>query len=185
MLAEGAIATMSQSDTYILPTLCMQVSFLLTFCCIRMKSKIQAKGQGSSSGARVPKTSLKDIAASTLEQIERGSYNVEGRTYDLTRCVQEMKNGTVFYPADSDLYGWRANSPSDDDVPDRKVVRITVTECSTLSGARTLDSEVNSGDGAVGERKKIGVLNFASAKNPGGGFLTGAQAQVRVFFYYF
>jgi hypothetical protein len=53
--------------------------------------------------------SLRDIAASTLEQIERGDYNVEGRTYDLTRSVEEMKNGTVFFPADSDLSGWRTH----------------------------------------------------------------------------
>jgi uncharacterized protein (TIGR02452 family) len=73
-----------------------------------------------------------------------------------------------------------ANSCESTNVPDREVVKITVTECSTLSGARALDREMNANDDD-GERKRIGVLNFASAKNPGGGFLTGAQAQVRSF----
>ena len=57
---------------------------------------------------------------------------------------------------------------------------IYVGEYSTLVGARKVylalalntDPSVN---------KKIGVLNFASAKKPGGGFIGGSQAQVRFF----
>jgi hypothetical protein len=60
--------------------------------------------------------------------------------------------------------------------------KIFVGEYSTLVGARRahvafatqLDSSAN---------KKIGVLNFASAKKPGGGFINGSQAQVRFLLY--
>ena len=74
------------------------------------------------------------------------------------------------------------------DVPQKATLRldsaptpIYVGEYSTLVGARKVylalprntDPSIN---------KKIGVLNFASAKRPGGGFIIGCQAQVRLFY---
>jgi uncharacterized protein (TIGR02452 family) len=139
------------------------------------KTTSGAKGRNSDAGpARVQgsRSSLMDIAASTLDKIERGSYNIEGKTFNLTKDIQEMKQGTMFFPEDSDLSNWQTQLPPDG--PDRKAVKITVTERSTLSGARALNGELNPSDGVA----KVGVLSFASAKNPGGGFRTGAQAQV-------
>ena len=144
---------------------------LSTWCRLSMKTK-RTKGTSSGSGGQSSaKLSHMDIAASTLDKIQRGSYNIEGRTFDLTRCIEEMKNATLFFPENSDLSEWRTQALSNE--PDRRAVDITVTERSTLSGARALKRELNGNS-----TERIGVLSFASAKNPGGGFLTGAQAQV-------
>ena len=63
---------------------------------------------------------------------------------------------------------------------DHTRTKIHVGEYSTLVGARKVHLALaRNKDPSV--NKKIGVLNFASAKRPGGGFIYGCQAQVRFF----
>ena len=59
-----------------------------------------------------------------------------------------------------------------------KPTEIYIGEYSTLAGARKLHLALATDPDS---NKKIGVLNFASAKKAGGGFQNGSQAQVRFF----
>jgi hypothetical protein len=71
-------------------------------------------------------------------------------------------------------------------VPQKRVsddTPIFIGEYSTLIGARKVYLALASNPSA--NNKKIGVLNFASAKKPGGGFVNGSQAQVRFLFKFF
>lgn len=125
---------------------------------------------------------LKDIASSTLNIIEHGSYEVDGISYDLKEKIDLLKANTTYYAADSDLSEWSTIPQTLVDSESR--VHITACECSTLTGTRKVKESLQSptespGANSASVQKKIGVLSFGSAKNPGGGFMKGAQAQVQ------
>jgi uncharacterized protein (TIGR02452 family) len=124
-------------------------------------------------GERLGRQTLKLIAQSSLDAIEKGSYTHSEETHDLEKGVQYSKQNTRYYAADSFLSFW--NSPPSlqqgQSQPTAHSTEISLLEMSTLDGARLLASPPFSGE------TKIGILNFASAKRPGGGFLSGAQSQ--------
>jgi uncharacterized protein (TIGR02452 family) len=134
------------------------------------------KASSSPSSSVGGKASLKDLAASTLKHIERGSYEVDGISYDLKEKIDLLKANTTYYAADSDLSEWSSIPQALLDSESK--VHITVSECSTLVGARNLKERLQSSTKSSGAVKTVGVLSFGSAKNPGGGFIKGAQAQV-------
>ena len=102
------------------------------------------------------RTALRAVAAETVGIVERGGYRSAGGSWvELTATVRGAVAGTRLHLPGEPLH------PSGE--PNRAPA-VEVTNESTLAAARRL------GPGTAG-------LVFASARNPGGGFRTGARAQ--------
>ncbi len=112
--------------------------------------------KGSGTRSRADKVR---IAKETLAACDARRYaNESGTMVELGPLVDRAVAGTVLCD--------RATYPSPVSARDRETA-IAVTAESTIEAVRRL----------AGKGGHVGCLNFASAKNPGGGFLGGAQAQ--------
>jgi uncharacterized protein (TIGR02452 family) len=107
-----------------------------------------------------------ELAKQTVEIAERGSYQSgSGRVIDIAKSVRACLDATRFFPAE-ELQRLRQEVLAQ---PGAAVATtFEVANETTLAGIARVLSD---GQGAVA------ALNFASAKNPGGGFLNGSQAQ--------
>jgi uncharacterized protein (TIGR02452 family) len=104
-------------------------------------------------------------AHETLQIIEQGFYILNDKRIDISKQVQESINNAVLYSPETFEH---IRSEVEREIAARNFqTRIEVKNCTTIEAAEQLMKETG----------KTACLNFASAKNPGGGFLGGAQAQ--------
>ncbi|KAJ7092939.1 hypothetical protein B0H15DRAFT_833018 [Mycena belliarum] len=111
---------------------------------------------------------LRDIARTTLAAGSAGKVTVKGLVYDVGSIIAESTVKTAYYAPDSLLSTWQSFSPAQPPPAEINTV-IKILETTTLDAARDA--------GLEGYKRPIGVLNFASAEQPGGGFINGANAQ--------
>ncbi|NUP53443.1 MAG: TIGR02452 family protein, partial [Catenulispora sp.] len=96
--------------------------------------------------------------------------NSRGHRVELAADIAEACQGTKSYTPDQtrQLFEEQAARRADDEAPRHETGFEVTGETSTRAGQRLVLDE--------GE-ERVAVLNFASARNPGGGYLGGARAQ--------
>jgi len=107
------------------------------------------------------KSSLTDVAEDTLQCLERGSYIPRGKRAIKLETLQPAITGSQLYKEDA--YEWTEWQVSPEERP-FKETKMIVSGLSVLECIHTLKNPAM-------------VLNFASSRNPGGGFQKGSQAQ--------
>lgn len=110
------------------------------------------------------------IAKQTVEIVSRGDYRLpDGSNVSIAKAVQRAVAGTVPYAPEDFAAVFEQRDAVLAANPKSGTPQFHVSNTTTLAAAR----EITSGDPA----EAVLCLNFASANNPGGGFLGGSQAQ--------
>jgi uncharacterized protein (TIGR02452 family) len=103
-------------------------------------------------------------AQQTLQIIKDGVYTTGNERVNIAESIKYSVKGTVLYTPESfaNLFGLYGEISKRD-----FSTTISVKNCTSMEAAVEL----------LKTKERISCLNFASAKHPGGGFLSGAQAQ--------
>ena len=104
------------------------------------------------------------LAQGTLDAIEQGFYKTAAGPVDFAAAQQAAQAGSKLYRP---TCGPALLREFDSAVPPGPLAEVRVYAATTLAAAAQLATEFD----------RVGVLNFASARHPGGGFLGGSQAQ--------
>jgi uncharacterized protein (TIGR02452 family) len=104
------------------------------------------------------------LAQGTLDAIERGFYETPSGQVDFAAAQQAAQASSQLYRPTCVAGLLSEFAPT---VPPGPPAEVRVYAATTLAAAARLATEFD----------RVGVLNFASARHPGGGFLGGSQAQ--------
>jgi len=106
------------------------------------------------------RSNRKQLAEQTVQICNDGRYQIGNSTFQIGHQIEKMLNGTELYLHDDEV--------EHEQPPSAQTATITVVNDTTFNVVRKLKDE---------GLEHVGCLNFASAKNPGGGFLNGSKAQ--------
>ena len=120
---------------------------------------------------------LRDIAQGTIAAIKNGYVDLRDVSSNMTTCCMITSDDTIrdtdyFKPGSLRLKYWRQGPPAAVAAQhhgNQPKAIVYFKRMSTLQGAHFLSQQ--------SPASRIGILNFASATQPGGGFINGASAQ--------
>ncbi|TWU02909.1 TIGR02452 family protein [Stieleria varia] len=101
---------------------------------------------------------LKELAQETLDLVEAGEYQADGLTVNFAEQQESAVRGTRLYRPD-------------------EIVALSASPADENPTIHVVDGTTQVVAQAMSKHGEVALLNFASARNPGGGFLNGAKAQ--------